>query len=115
MRFGTRDFCPKRLGIAKERSDKRCCRCVVELNWLAALQDMAVIHHGNFVRHVQGFVRVMCHHDGDRTRLFEGKARMFAELPPSCHINAGKGFIQQDHRGGWRERTGKSDPLLLTA
>ena len=105
----------QQVGSAEERRDKARGRPGIQLVGLVALQQAAEIHDTDAVGEREGFFLVMRHQHGSDAELALDLADRAPEFLADLGVERTERFIEQQHFGLVRERTGHGHSLLLAA
>ena len=101
--------------LADEIGDEAAARIVVDILRPADLQDMAVAHDRDAVRHRERLLLVMGdQHEGDARLLLEA-LQLALHLLAQLQVERRKRLVEQQHAGLGRQGTGQRHALLLAA
>ena len=75
--------------------------------------EQAISHHGHTIADRQGFTWIVGHDHTTGAAGLQHSAQFAAKAQTNLDIQAGKRFIQQDHLGRRRKRTGERKALAL--
>ena len=103
------------IGLTDEIGDEPLGRPVIDVTRGADLQDLALRHDGNPVRHGEGFFLVMGHEDEGDARLMLQPLQFDLHVLAELVVKGRERLIEEKHlwRGG--ERAGQRHALLLPA
>ena len=87
----------------------------MEIAGRAELHDPPGLHHRDVIGNIQRLSRVMRYQHHRRPRLAQQDAAITAQLAAQHDIDAGEGFIHQQHPRPRRHRAGERGALLLPA
>jgi len=99
--------------VPEEPDHERLHRAAVQILRRPGLDDPALAHQRDPVRHEHGLLGIVRHHERAGTAGFEDVQGIVADLIPKSRIKAGEGLVQQHQRGCRGKRPGERDPLLL--
>ena len=101
--------------IAHKRSHITGLRMIIDLIWCADLLELALIHHHDPIRHIDGFFLVMGDIDKGDPKLLLQAFQFQLHGPAKLQIQRSKGFIQKQDSRIIGKGSGDCHTLFLTA
>ena len=88
---------------------------MIDIAWRAELLNAAVAHHGNAVGQFKGLFLIVRDEDARQTHFIVKATQPAAQFLSYLCVKGAERFVEQQHFGLNRQRTGERNALALSA